>query len=72
MTTVFIGAGRRSWIVGGKQIIWGKTFALSHIAQCRFAFDDIIVVLRFAVLRDAYEPPLRIAEHVIVFLRGFL
>ena len=45
---------------------------MSHIAQCRFAFDDIIVVLRFAVLRDAYKPPLRIAEHVIVFLRGFL
>lgn len=54
-----------------EQINRGKTFELSPIAQCRFGFDDILVVLRFAVLCDPYELPLRIAEHVLV-LRGFL
>jgi len=43
---------------------------LFHIVQYRFEFDDIMVVLRFAVLRDPYKLPLRIADHVIV-LRGF-
>jgi hypothetical protein len=42
---------------------------VSHIALYSFGCDAIIVVLRFAVLRDPYR--LLIAEHASV-LRGFL
>lgn len=48
-----------------------KDLALSHIAQHRFGFDDIIVVFRFAVLRDRTSFRLGLPDAFIV-LRGFL
>jgi hypothetical protein len=42
---------------------------LFHVAQYRFAFDDIIVLVRFVLPRDPYS--FRLGSAITPFVPGF-